>query len=229
MTWEACRNADLVTLQFDNVKLTVAKQAVIAVDVLFDCFRRHCYSARSGVTGAYNCRKITGGSQLSKHAYGIAIDVNWDTNPYSRKFITDMPKAMTDEVQSITTIDGVRVWRWGGDWDNNPGTPHRFYDTMHFEIIASPQELSRGIHRTIHELKGPGYWPILRRGARGQAVVVAQSVLGATADGIFGRNTEAAVRDFQAKFRLEQTGVIGLGEWTLLLNELQPDDYIQKG
>ncbi len=36
-------------------------------------------------TSAFNCRKVTGGKNWSKHAYGKAIDINPIENPYIRK------------------------------------------------------------------------------------------------------------------------------------------------
>jgi cell wall-associated NlpC family hydrolase len=49
----------------------------------------------------------------------------------------------------------------------------------------------------------------LKKGKRGPAVAAAQRALGITADGIFGRQTKAAVKAFQAAHGLEVDGVIG--------------------
>jgi peptidoglycan DL-endopeptidase CwlO len=49
----------------------------------------------------------------------------------------------------------------------------------------------------------------LKKGARGPAVAAAQRALGIAADGIFGRQTKAAVKAFQASHGLEVDGVIG--------------------
>mgnify|MGYP006053707913 FL=1 len=89
-------------------------------------------------TGAYNCRPITGGTNYSLHAYGIAVDLNWSTNPYGHHLITDMPIGMIEDIEGIRTAGGVQVWRWGGRYSNNK-------DAMHFEVVASPAELARGI------------------------------------------------------------------------------------
>jgi hypothetical protein len=89
-------------------------------------------------TGAYNCRQITGGTNYSLHAYGIAVDLNWSTNPYGRTLVTDMPIGMIEAIEGIRTAGGVQVWRWGGRYSNNK-------DAMHFEVVASPAELARGI------------------------------------------------------------------------------------
>ena len=99
------------------------------------------YRTRRADTGAYNCRQITGGTNYSLHAYGIAVDLNWSTNPYGHHLITDMPIGMIEAIEGIRTAGGVQVWRWGGRYSNNK-------DAMHFEVVASPAELVRGIRST---------------------------------------------------------------------------------
>ena len=96
------------------------------------------YRTRRADTGAYNCRPITGGTNYSLHAYGIAVDLNWSTNPYGRTLVTDMAIGMIEAIEGIRTAGGVQVWRWGGRYSNNK-------DAMHFEVVASPAELARGI------------------------------------------------------------------------------------
>lgn len=69
--------------------------------------------------------------------------------------------------------------------------------------------------------------PMLRRGSKGPEVVEAQNKLMAIlqrnfrfgADGDFGSETEAAVREVQAQFGLAVDGVIGKDTWTLLLGQ----------
>lgn len=128
--------------------LTPAYQALDAQ------FKKHNYRPRSGVTGAFNCRQITGGTNFSLHAYdpdgfftfwsgvrvtkALAVDVNWDTNPYGPVLKTDMPMAMIEDIESIKTKNGKQVFRWGGRYSGNK-------DAMHFEIIVSPEDLKTGI------------------------------------------------------------------------------------
>ncbi|HQY60127.1 MAG: peptidoglycan-binding protein [Myxococcales bacterium] len=50
---------------------------------------------------------------------------------------------------------------------------------------------------------------MLRRGLSGEPVRILQERLGLTADGIFGPNTEAAVREFQSNNGLQVDGVAG--------------------
>ena len=55
-------------------------RCVDAVHALDAVLREWSYETRSADTGAYNCRQITGGSGYSLHAYGIALDINWQSN-----------------------------------------------------------------------------------------------------------------------------------------------------
>lgn len=105
------------------------------------CLIGHDYRTRRADTGAYNCRKITGGTGYSLHAYGIAADLNWQTNPYGPTLVTDMPAEMVDAILRIRTRNGVAVFRWGGNYRTNK-------DAMHFEIVCTPADLSTGIDST---------------------------------------------------------------------------------
>ena len=115
-----------------DVLIVDAVKALNAVLIDWD------YRTRRADTGAYNCRQITGGTNYSLHAYGTAIDLNWQTNPYGHHLVTDMAIGMIEAIEGIRTAGGVQVWRWGGRYSNNK-------DAMHFEVVASPAELARGI------------------------------------------------------------------------------------
>ena len=58
--------------------------------------------------------------------------------------------------------------------------------------------------------------PTLRRGARGDLVKQIQSKLEVDADGIFGSDTEAALRQFQRDNGLVPDGIVGPQTWTAL-------------
>lgn len=128
-----------------------------AFGALDTVFRHHQYRPTAPDCGAYNCRKITGGTGYSLHSYGpgdkftfwtgltistaLAVDINWQDNPYGPRLITDMPRPMIDAVLRIRTRNGQQVWRWGGDYRTNK-------DAMHFEIVCGPRDLGTGIDPT---------------------------------------------------------------------------------
>lgn len=69
----------------------------------------------------------------------------------------------------------------------------------------------------------PTTLPVLRKGARGEYVELLQRELAkrgfasTPADGIFGSNTDTAVRAFQSSRRLPVDGIVGEKTWTALL------------
>lgn len=176
--------------------------------------------------GCYNCRAITGGKSASSHSYGISTDTNDDTNPYrTDRLVTDMPRSLVLSVYTIVTVDGVQVFRWGGDWDGRPDTPNSNYDAMHWEIIATPHELARGLRLLSGHPSTPRTYPVIRRGAKGDPVRELQALLrlgNTTGVGEFGPRTEAAVVAFQKSRGLVADGVVGLSTWTALLTGQPP-------
>lgn len=77
--------------------------------------------------------------------------------------------------------------------------------------------------RTLLSL--PSY-PLLKRGSRGNYVVFLQKLLESylipvgEIDGIFGGNTESAVKSFQQSNNLSVDGIVGPNTWNALLNNL---------
>ena len=60
--------------------------------------------------------------------------------------------------------------------------------------------------------------PMVRRGARGNITKLIQEKLGISADGIFGANTEVAVKNYQRTNGLSVDGIVGRNTWRKLLN-----------
>lgn len=186
--------------------------AYAALDRAFAEFH---YEVRAADTGAYNCRRITGGDGYSLHSYGpgdrfrfwcctsiatsLAVDINWTTNPYGRTLRTDMPAAMIAKIEAIRTNNGRQVWRWGGRYTVNK-------DAMHFEIVVTPSDLAAGIRPTATE---PTHvWSVIRPGADdrvrgGHDVAEVQWILRilghheVVIDGIYGPVSQAAVSAFK--------------------------------
>ena len=59
--------------------------------------------------------------------------------------------------------------------------------------------------------------PTVKLGDRGDAVKSLQTILGLTADGIFGARTDEAVRVFQSKNGLAADGIVGVKTWEKLV------------
>lgn len=86
-------------------------------------------------TSAFNCRKVTEGQKWSKHAYGLAIDINPIENPYLKKGkhsshkkslkyekrVHQNPTDPHDRALLLKDDKATQVfikhgWEWGGDW-----------------------------------------------------------------------------------------------------------------
>ena len=88
-------------------------------------------------SSAFNFREIVGGGRLSRHALGLAIDINPLQNPYVKDDIT-LPRAgVYDKANEGTIVDGdivvraflSRGWQWGGHW-KSPHDPQHFEKTL---------------------------------------------------------------------------------------------------
>jgi hypothetical protein len=158
-----CEDQRMVLIPFGPDKIRVAPPTTDAFEALAAVFAAHRYVVRAEDTDSYNCRTITGGTGKSLHSYGIALDVNWKTNPFLKhgkpravRFSdkatqdtrahdvrlgladTDMTADMIADVARIRTSSGVPVFEWGGSWRDRK-------DCMHFELDLAPDELATGI------------------------------------------------------------------------------------
>lgn len=92
-------------------------------------------------TSAFNCRAITGHQKkFSKHAYGVALDINPKINPYVKGKVV-LPKNSQPFVDRSKPHKGIATsnsfivklfkrhgWQWGGDWQS-------LKDYQHFERV----------------------------------------------------------------------------------------------
>lgn len=195
-----------------------------AFTLLGGVFLRYKYIVRRA--GCYNCRKITGGKTHSSHSWGISVDVNDDTNPYRKdKLVTDMSAKMIEAIYDIATLDGVQVFRWGGDWDGRPHTRNSNYDAMHIECIATPAEIAVGLALPDIVENSITDYPVIRRGVQGEVVYYLQELLGIAKkdrDGTFGPMTEAKVNKYQQQHGLTADGIVGFATWTALITKQPP-------
>lgn len=90
-------------------------------------------------TSAFNCRKATGSSRWSNHAYGRAIDINPLENPYieggrvfhqaSWPYVDRTKRRSPLEVlpgDAVVKAFAAEGWGWGGAWSGS------VLDTQHF-------------------------------------------------------------------------------------------------
>ncbi len=89
-------------------------------------------------TSAFNCRPVTGGTGWSRHAFGLAVDLNPIRNPYVRGDRVLPPEgvrwvdrrlyhpAMIRSGDVVTSAFATIGWRWGGQFTS-------LDDYQHFE------------------------------------------------------------------------------------------------
>jgi peptidoglycan hydrolase-like protein with peptidoglycan-binding domain len=113
----------------------------------------------------------------------------------------------------------VSPWVWR-DRNKGPGDHTRH---VHISVVENPALFDdTGPWAALGQVsntpsgKTPAFPPKLQLGDRGPAVVDLQNLLGIEADGIFGSQTEQAVRAFQASRNLEVDGVVGTHTWGAL-------------
>ena len=129
-----------------DVVLRVHPAAAEAFEALATVLRYHNYAFGDKLRGGtLNCRPLTGGTGTSTHAHGMAFDINPLANAYgAAPGATELdrrPEIIAD-VLAIRTVDGKRVFVWGGNWQ-----PTR--DPMHFQPTACTRaQLERGIDQS---------------------------------------------------------------------------------
>ncbi|MEE9449835.1 MAG: M15 family metallopeptidase [Ignavibacteriaceae bacterium] len=98
-------------------------------------------SMRVNNTSSFNYRFISGSKILSKHASGLAIDINPKQNPYIKNgttspagsvYIADTKGTITTDCRIVEEFK-KRGWTWGGDWKS-------LKDYQHFQKILSASE-----------------------------------------------------------------------------------------
>jgi hypothetical protein len=114
----------------------------------------------------------------------------------------------------IVTIEGNTDERGGGTGGKVMRHVRRAYITGYgqpaYDALAPATPSSPAIPMGVAKR------PMLRRGSRGELVREVQRKVGTTPDGIFGPNTERAVKNFQRKKGLAVDGIVGPKTWAAL-------------
>ncbi len=80
--------------------------------------------------GAFDWRFVADSDEISDHAFGAAIDINSELNPYVRKGLPNHPRDLSQKGTLLPDSKVVKIfkeegWKWGGDWEKSK-------DWMHF-------------------------------------------------------------------------------------------------
>jgi len=118
--------------------------------------------------------------------------------------------------------DPASQWKWESYNGVNPHTKHvhisvgdaRYYDkTDAWQFAGFPGTLP------------PATKPVLKKGSVGADVVFVQQHLGIPDDGVFGPQTEAAVKEYQRAHGLAVDGIVGPQTWASLLGTSGSPDW----
>jgi hypothetical protein len=204
--WPADNGSKMTTVRAGGIAVPVHAEIAPLVTWLIEQTVARGYGLRHGECWGFANRAIRGTKQPSNHSWGLAVDLNAPANPMTDRLVTDMPPWMPALWKS-------KQFRWGGDY------PRR-KDAMHYEFMGTPADA----RRLIAEIGGPATTtgrPTLKKGAKGDAVVLMQQRLnangaGLTADGVFGPKTDQAIRAFQQQRGLTADGICGPRTWAAL-------------
>lgn len=163
-------------------------------------------------------------SLISAHSGAVAWDLNATRHPNGKRG-TFTPAQVAEIRKLLAEFDGVIYW--GGDaWGD--GTP----DEMHFEITTGTTleklaEVAAKVRNPIPVQAPAPATPwyrgqlgsrVLQNGSQGSDVTALQTILvrryslyakHINIDGVFGAKTEAVVREFQKRSRLQVDGIVG--------------------
>lgn len=236
--WPNCQTGKMktITVKDDNgtviLRITVREEVAPMVMNLLEATDK-LYNIKPASTGAYNCRAIRGTSTASNHSWGLAVDINWNDNPMSYTFHSEIPPA-------VVAMWNDCGWYWGGFYS-------RRYDTMHFEYIGRPSDVASDTAQAVRYNKGAASKPTtpttgtwgknftgtvgsrnVQRWSRGDDVKLVQRYFGLEDDGYFGPKTEAKVKSWQMGMDLPADGVIKTGyrngrklEWEIFKSVLK--------
>jgi hypothetical protein len=226
--WPNCQYGKMktVTVKEDDgtviLRITVRAEVAPMVAYLLEA-TDELYNIKPASTGAYNCRAIRGTNSPSNHSWGLAVDINWNDNPMSYTFHSEIPPA-------VVAMWNACGWYWGGFYQNRT-------DTMHFEYIGRPSDVAK------HTAKAKNYadpgtvekppvtattagkygnyfkWEkgddlrTLKLWSRGDDVKMLQRYLGLKDDGYFGPKTESRIKTYQMSQDLQADGIVGPKTW----------------
>ena len=141
--WPVDRSRDMARVRADRsgTRVNVHKRIAPLVDILLDESERRGYRFSPARCGGYVNRPIRHTSKPSNHSWGLAVDLNWDSNPetFDGEVHTNLPGWL------------VALWnRYGFAWGGHYRNKHK--DPMHFEFMGGPADADDMLAKARREL-----------------------------------------------------------------------------
>lgn len=176
----------------------------------------------STFAGSYVFRQKRGGSTLSMHSYGCAIDLD----PARNGFHNTNPNFGRGDARKVVEAFESEGWEWGGSWAG------RSCDGMHFQAAwTRPDAVTpRGAPTPVTPIwptpTTPKSAPAPATGEEPEIDVAAAqrrltdlNYAAGGADGVIGQLTRSAIRDFQDANDLVITGKLDKATLALLASD----------
>lgn len=198
-------------------------------------WHREVEPLHDGWNWGYAERPIRGGTDLSNHASGTAIDLNAPAHPLGTNPASNFSPAKIAAIRRIIADAGPAL-RWGGDYTGRK-------DGMHVEVVGNEAQCTAVLARVsaapssggdvilpdIHpgdgvkgapNGRGKFHWYVLSvqgllnlRGLSHSLVV----------DGSYGAETTALVKELQTRSKVAATGSVDAATWPWLIGNEAPD------
>jgi peptidoglycan hydrolase-like protein with peptidoglycan-binding domain len=125
-----------------------------------------------------------------------------DSEPWDMSLLRSRTRRRAGELQFVPTASRARRVSLGTLIAIAAGPAAGLADASSTPLVATPPPTPEPTTTTTHHIE-------LENGSEGRQVRLLQRALGISADGVFGAQTEAAVRAYQASHGLEVDGIVG--------------------
>jgi len=152
------------------------------------------------------------GKKGSNHGWGLAMDLGLNANGKTVALDSDA------RVRDWMCANAPRY----GFFLQTADKSSKEFEFWHWQYVLGDANPDGSVAPAAPATSAPAGTPALRfdfpgkplrKGSKGDAVKLIQSIVGATPDGDFGARTEARVKEYQAKNGLSSDGVVGKITW----------------